>query len=159
MFKKLLVPLDGSDIAAKILPKVVELARCSQAKVTLFHVCQRGILPSKTAEAREEKFCSTFLAEAGKDLQGQGLEADWVCQDGAPAREIMAFAQDKGYDLIVLGTHGAGEVAWYLGGVAEKVAAHAAVPVLLIRTLEFKPPPLKEDYSPAPGIDLPDPRA
>jgi len=33
------------------------------------------------------------------------------------------------------------------------------VPVLLVRTLEIKVPPLKEDYSPAPGIDLPDPRA
>ncbi|MGB7911609.1 MAG: universal stress protein [Desulfobaccales bacterium] len=159
MFKKLLVPLDGSDIAAKILPKVVELARCSQAKVTLFHVCQRGILPSKAAEAREEKFCSTFLAEAGKGLQEQGLDADWTCVDGAPAREIMAFAQDKGCDLIVLGTHGAGAVAWYLGGVAEKVVSRSGVPVLLVRTLEIKVPPLKEDYSPAPGIDLPDPRA
>ncbi len=160
MFTKLLVPLDGSEIAAKILPKVVELAKCNQAKVTLFHVCQRGILPSKAAEAREEKFCSIFLATAGKDLQDQGLEADWTCVDGVPAREIMSFAQDKGYDLIVLGTHGAGTVAWYLGGVAEKVVSRSAVPVLLVRTLEFKAPPLKEGFSAAPGIDLPtDPRA
>ncbi len=58
----------------------------------------------------------------------------------------MPYAQDNGYDLIALGTHGAGEVAWYMGHVADRVAAHATVPVLLFRTLEFKPPMLKELY-------------
>ncbi len=106
----------------------------------------------KSAEAQEQKFCDTFLAKSGEDLKDQGLDADWVCQDGAPAREIIAFAQDKGYDLIVMGTHGAGEVAWYMGGVADKVASHATVPVLLFRTLEFKPPLMKEMYFTVPGV-------
>ena len=39
MFTKILVPLDGSEIAAKVLPKVVELAKTFNAKVTLFHAC------------------------------------------------------------------------------------------------------------------------
>ena len=161
MFKKILVPLDGSEIAAKVLPQVVELAKTFKSKVTLLHVCYSGVgamvgqaTPGiiKSAEAQEQKFCDTFLAKSGQDLKNQGLDADWVCQDGVPAREIIAFAQDKGYDLIVLGTHGAGEVAWYMGGVADKVASHATVPVLLFRTLEFKPPLLKEVYSTVPGV-------
>jgi nucleotide-binding universal stress UspA family protein len=161
MFKKILVPLDGSEIAAKVLPKVVELANTFKAKVTLFHVCYSGVgamvgqaTPGiiKAAEAQEQKFCETFLAQAGKDLQGKGVETDWACADGVPAREIIGFAQDKGFDLIILGTHGAGEVAWYMGGVADKVASHATVPVLLFRTLEFKPPLLKEVYSTVPGV-------
>jgi nucleotide-binding universal stress UspA family protein len=161
MFKKILVPLDGSEIAAKMLPKVVELAKTFKSKVTLLHVCYSGVgamvgqaTPGvmKSAEAQEQKFCSTFLAKAGQDLKNQGLDADWVCQDGVPAREIIALARDKGYDLIALGTHGAGEVAWYMGGVADKVASHATVPVLLFRTLEFKPPLMKEVYSTVPGV-------
>ncbi len=164
MFKKVLVPLDGSEIAAKVLPKVVELAKSCQAKVTLFHVCYAGVgafsgeaSPGviRAEEAQERKFCSTFLAKAAKDLQDQGLQADSACEDGVPAREIIAFAQDKGYDLIVMGTHGAGEVAWYMGGVADKVASHATVPVLLFRTLDLKPPLLKEVYSAVPGVNFP----
>jgi len=155
MFKKILVPLDGSEIAAKILPKVAGLAKTFKAKVTLFHACYAGVgafagegTPAtiRAAAAQEAKFCETFLAKAGQDLKGQGLDANWACKDGVPEREIIAFAQDNGYDLIVLGTHGAGEVAWYMGHVADRVAAHATVPVLLFRTLEFKPPMLKELY-------------
>jgi nucleotide-binding universal stress UspA family protein len=154
-----LVPLDGSEIAAKVLPQVAELAKTFKAKVTLFHACYSGVgamvgeaTPGviKGAEAHEQKFCETFLAKTGKDLQG--LDVDWACADGMPAQQIIAFAQAKHYDLIVMGTHGAGEVAWYMGGVADKVASHATVPVLLLRTLEFKPPLLKEDYSTVAGV-------
>ena len=106
----------------------------------------------KGAAAQEQKFCDTFLAKAGKDLKDQGLDVDWACADGVPAQQIIAFAQAKDYDLIVMGTHGAGEVAWYMGGVADRVASHATVPVLLFRTLEFKPPLLKEIYSTVPGV-------
>jgi nucleotide-binding universal stress UspA family protein len=163
MFKKVLVPLDGSEIAAKVLPKVVEAAKLCNAKVTLLHVCYSGSGAAGEASpgtiraeaAQEKNFCSTFLAKAAKDLQDQGLDVDYACQDGVPAREIVAFAQDKGYDLIVLGTHGSGEVAWYMGGVADRVATHATVPVLLFRTLEFKPPVLKEVYSQVPGVQFP----
>lgn len=164
MFKKVLVPLDGSEIAAKILPKVADMAKVMKAKVTLLHVCYSGVgafageaSPAmiRKEEAQEQKFCSTFLAKAGKELQDQGLEVNWACEDGVPARQIVAYAQNNGYDLIALGTHGAGEVAWYMGGVADRVATHATVPVLLFRTLEFKPPLLKEVHSQVPGVNFP----
>jgi len=161
MFSKILVPLDGSEIAATVLPRVIEIAMAFKSKVTLFHVCYSGTGPMvgqatpgviQSAAAQEKKFCDTFLAKSGQDLKSIGLDADWACQDGDPAREIIAFAQDKDYDLIVMGTHGAGEVAWYMGGVADRVASHATVPVLLLRTLEFKPPLMKEVYSTVPGV-------
>jgi nucleotide-binding universal stress UspA family protein len=164
MFTKILVPLDGSEIAAKVLPAVVGLAKTFMAKVTLFHACYSGVgafvgeaTPAtiEAAEAHEQKFCMTFMATAGENLRAQGVDADWVCQDGVPADQIIAFAQDNGYDLIVMGTHGTRDVAWYMGAVANSVAANTSVPVLLFRTLEYKPPLLREIYSQVPGENFP----
>jgi nucleotide-binding universal stress UspA family protein len=152
MFNKILVPLDGSDLAAKVLPPVVELAKTFNSQVTLFHSCHTeahgeaspGVL--KTAPAEEKKACEAFLAKAGQDLQAQGLKVDWVCSEGVPARQIIGYADKNQMDLICMSTHGRGEVAWVMGSTAERVVAHATVPVLLIRVMEFKPPGLKEEF-------------
>ncbi len=150
MFQKILVPLDGSDLAAKILPQVVELAKTHQAEVTLLHVCYTEIgeaSPGVIAQSasHEAKRCELFLSQAAQDLNAQGVKTAFACVEGSPAREIIGYAESHKMDLIAMATHGKGEVAWVLGSVAEKVITHATVPVLLFRVMEFKPPLLKED--------------
>ena len=94
MFKKILVPLDGSKLAAKVLPKVTELAKACKSQVTLVHVChteQMGEAPGSVLAAeveQEKKVCQTFLSKAAKDLEDAGLKVDFVCIEGVPAREI-----------------------------------------------------------------------
>ncbi len=154
MFNKILVPLDGSELAAKILPQVAQLAKAFNSQVTLIHVCHTeafgvgeaapGVVAA--APAQEKKVCEAFLSKAGQDLKGQGVNVNWACEEGVPAREIIAYADKNGMDLIAMATHGKGEVAWVLGSVAEKVATHATVPVLLFRVLEVKPPYTKEEF-------------
>jgi nucleotide-binding universal stress UspA family protein len=152
MFSKILVPLDGSDLAAKVLPTVVELAKNFNSQVTLFHACHTeahgeaspGVLAA--APAAEKKICEAFLSEAGKNLQDQGVDVNWICTEGVPARQIIGYAQKNNMDLICMATHGRGEVAWVLGSTAERVVTHATVPVMLTRVMAFKPPALKEEY-------------
>ncbi len=155
MFKKILVPLDGSKLAAKVLPQVLDLAKAGKAKVTLLHVCEAPVGPEmgeappsviKKAAKQEAKWCATFLGKAAKDLKAKGLQVDSACVEGVAAREIIGYAEKKKMDLIALATHGKGEVAWVLGSTAEKVVSHATVPVLLFRVIEFKPPLLKEEF-------------
>lgn len=153
MFKKILVPLDGSELAAKVLPQVVELAKTFNAQVTLFHSCHTeafgvgeaspGVVAA--APAAEKKVCEAFLIKAENDLKVQGVNVNWACVEGVPPREIIAYAQKNGMDLIAMASHGRGEVAWVLGSTAEKVVTHATVPVLLFRVMEVKPPMLKEE--------------
>jgi nucleotide-binding universal stress UspA family protein len=152
MFKKILVPLDGSGLAAKILPKVIDLAKAMQAQVTLLHVCYSpatfGVEEAspaiiEKAADHEAKWCVTFLDQIAKDLQAQGLEVKIECVEGVPAWEIIAYADNNEIDLIAMATHGRGEVAWILGSIAEKVVSHATVPVLLFRVIEVAPPLMK----------------
>lgn len=154
MFKKILVPLDGSELAAKILPKVEELAKLCDAQVTLVSV-SRGATdvagpasPEVFQEAarHEAKQCEAYLGTIAKDLQGKGLKVETACLQGSPGRMIVKFAQDNNFDLIALATHGKGEVAWVLGSTAERVVSHSTVPVLLVRVMEYKPPLLKEEF-------------
>jgi nucleotide-binding universal stress UspA family protein len=151
MFTKILVPLDGSDLAAKILPQVVDLAKTQRAQVTLLYVFDAALRASTStvmqqALAEETKLCEVFLGQAAKDLEAQGVKASFACVAGSPAREIIAYAEAKGLDLIAMATHGKGEVAWVLGSVAEKVVSHATVPVLLFRVLEAKVPETKDEF-------------
>jgi nucleotide-binding universal stress UspA family protein len=150
MFKKILVPLDGSPLAAKVLPLVTDLAKTHGAQVTLLHVYYTGLgegSPAviQEAVAQEAKRCELFLAQTAKDLEAQGLKVEVACVEGSPAREIIGYAKQQGVDLICMATHGKGEVAWVLGSVAEKVVSHSPVPVLLVRVMEISPLLLKED--------------
>jgi nucleotide-binding universal stress UspA family protein len=79
MFKKILIPLDGSELAAMILPQVVELSKTCKSEITLIHVCHTeavgevtpGVFEAMASAAR--KVCEAFLAKVGQELQGQGL--------------------------------------------------------------------------------------
>jgi nucleotide-binding universal stress UspA family protein len=153
MFKKILVPLDGSELAAKILPKVVELAKCFSGQITLLHVCNfseeatKQLLPIKLEKDAKEsviKTCATFLGKVSNELQMQGVDVTHVCIEGMPAREIIVYASENKMDLIAMATHGKGEVAWILGSTAEKVVTHASVPTLLFRVMETGVLNLKE---------------
>jgi len=151
MFAKILVPLDGSELAGKILPQVAELAKTHNAQVTLLYVYDAALqenTPAMVQEAfaQEAKRCEMFLAEHAKQLEAQGVKAAIACVEGSPAREIIGYAANQGMDLIAMATHGKGEVAWMLGSVAEKVVSHATVPVLLLRVLEVKVPQTKDDF-------------
>jgi nucleotide-binding universal stress UspA family protein len=153
MFKKILVPLDGSDLAAKILPSVEELAKQVKAQVTLLAVgssdtCATGEAPpegAKEGAACPEFPLARYLEQTAGKLRAQGVEVQWVYKQGDPAREIVAYAADNDMDLIAIASHGGGEIAWVMGSVAKKVMGHAPGSVLLWRVTEPKPPGLKSE--------------
>ena len=159
MFEKILVPLDGSPLAATILREVEDLARNQKSEITLLTVSN---VPNPTilAEAGNaviepilrwrKSTAEEYLTETTKTLKAKGLKVSWVYREGAPAREIIRYADEARCDLIAMATHGRGEVAWVLGSVAEKVVSHAAVPVLLMRVLKGQRLMKKEDLMSGP---------
>jgi len=147
MFKKILVPLDGSDLAAKIIPQVETLAKHTNAQITLLSVGSSNICATKgqTEVPCPETPLANQLEQITDKLKAAGIEVNWVYKLGQPAREIVAYADENQVDLIALASHGAGEVAWVLGSVAKRVMDHATVSVLLLRVAEIEPPTLKSE--------------
>jgi nucleotide-binding universal stress UspA family protein len=148
MFKKILVPLDGSDLAARILPQVVDLAKSQQAEVVLLTVGNVGSMilaleaaPSVVQEvyAAVKESADKNLAAVAGELVSKGIKATTHYREGLPAQEILEYAVESGCDLIAMATHGRSEIAWVLGSIAEKIVTHASMPVLLLRVVEPKP--------------------
>jgi nucleotide-binding universal stress UspA family protein len=109
---KILVPIPSAANGKKVIPKVADLAKALNAHVTLFHVCYGGVgafsgegTPAtiRAEEASEQKFCETFMAEAAAALKEKGIKVDMICLDGLPSRQIVGYAQEKKYDLVVMG--------------------------------------------------------
>jgi nucleotide-binding universal stress UspA family protein len=156
MFKKILVPLDGSELSAKIIPQVADLARSQNADLVLLNVYSlysdwgEPISDKEKAPNEDEvikiKKCKAYLTKTAHDLQG--LKTSIVCIKGTPAEEIVSYADKHGVDLIAMATHGRSEVAWVLGSVAQKVVSHATIPVLLLRVVGIKPPKTKVVFNP-----------
>jgi nucleotide-binding universal stress UspA family protein len=151
VFKKILVPLDGSDLAGKVISQAEDLAKSFNAQLVLLTVGSAEVgeigpaSPELKTEAVAHMPAVKYLEETAAALQAKGLKATWVYKQGDPAPGIINYANDQQMDLIVMASHGAGEVAWLLGTVAHRVVSHSPVEVLLIRVLQPKPPEHKSD--------------
>ena len=141
--RKILVPIDFSAYSADATAWAADLARRYDASVTLVHVYQpvsmalpEGyVLMSANALADLLTELDAALAQARKDLEAtERVVAETMLLQGVPFAEIVQFARDGHYDLIVMGTHGrTGFKHALLGSVAEKVVRKAPCPVLTIR--------------------------
>ena len=159
MFKKILVPWDGSELAAKILPKVEEMAKCFQAEVVLLTVGSLSTVATaaefsmKAVDEISDQMKSAAekaLAAKAEEMKKGGLKVAYDYAEGSAAHEIISYAESNNCDLIAMATHGKGEVAWVLGSVAEKVVSHATVPVLLLRVMSIEAPVSKEEFAVGP---------
>ena len=145
MYKKILVPLDGSEFSECSLEHVRTIALgCHVPEVILFHVTEPLKLTDEfinelghdlilNAEKRNEKEAQDYLYQTAETLKGEGLSVRTVVEQGQPADKILEYTVKNRVDLIIISTHGNSGIArWAFGSVADKVARHATVPVLII---------------------------
>lgn len=142
MFSRLLVPLDGSQMAESALPIVARLAAAWDAEVLLLHVLERAAPASVHGERHLTRVEDAHayldaqaerLREAGIRVTGHAHEVP----EGNVARSIVEHAAQEHAELIVLCTHGRGSVREILfGTIAQQVLRRGATPVLLTRQPE-----------------------
>lgn len=154
MYNRILVPLDGSDLSAAILPHATELARRFNAELILLQaVTPLTQLVAQTAptaleatapaaslelatEAHDAEAATArqYLARTTSALKRKRLRVEWETVEEPPAAAILDRARDRRADLIAMSTHGRGGLGRLVfGSVADEVLRHSPVPVLLVR--------------------------
>ena len=132
--KRILVPLDGSDLGATALPSAVELARASGAELILLRAVEQQPQYASLLLMRHNQATAALDALVA-DIGPQAPVTPVVATDyGDSAEAIVEEAARRQADLIVMATHGYGGVRrWMLGSVADKVLQAAPAPLLLVR--------------------------
>ncbi len=147
MYRRIVVPVDGSELAERALPQAEALARLTGAPLHLVRVVDLtglarygsiGLHAEVTAFqqvlANEETLARDDLERTAGGLRERGLSVTTEQRRGDAATEIVGAIEPG--DVIVMATHGRGGMKrWFLGSVAEEVVRHAPVPVLLVRAL------------------------
>lgn len=149
MYTRIVVPLDGSDIAEQALEPATDMARLSGAPVHLVRVLDLhspdytymfGYMV-ETADPgylrAEQEVAAQYLAETARLLEKRGTTVTQELRYGNAATSIVDSL--KPGDLLVMASHGrSGMSRWFLGSVAESVIRSATTPVLLVRAVQPK---------------------
>lgn len=141
MYKRALVPLDGSIVAEGIIPFILEIAGPLDLDVALLRVV--APLPPTVVDAGPVVIGDTkmlraeaeaYLVPFATELRAKGVRPTTEVRCGEPVSEILAAVREAKADLIIMTTHGrSGFGRLLFGSVAEAVLRRADVPVFLMR--------------------------
>ena len=139
MFTRILAANDGSDNARKALRLACEIAAMARAELHLIVVEEVPEIAETIAEvdqvkSREDRQARTIISRSEAAAARVGIALNTHVVTGHVVRNIVDFARDNGFDLIVIGA--TGRSAFYermLGGRADRIAHLAHCPVLIAR--------------------------
>jgi nucleotide-binding universal stress UspA family protein len=145
MYKKTLVPLDGSELAECVLPHVEAIAKGCDVESVVFVRALDTYMPSaaqayigeslmKEIEENNEKETREYLDEVAGRVNLGRVELQKQLINGRAAESIAEYATKNGIDPIAIATHGRSGVSrWAWGSVADRILRSACVPVLMVR--------------------------
>lgn len=149
MYRKILIPLDGSKLAECALAYAEDLAKgCSTDEVILVSVTERiegyrpiddpsqpmGMKLAPEAAGKMEKQAQQYLKRIAKSIEAKGVKVSTEVLFGDPAEEVAIYSRHPGCDIIVMSSHGrSGASRWIHGSVADKILRASCVPVLMVR--------------------------
>ena len=145
MFRHILLPTDGSELATGAVERGIALARTLGARVTVLTVVERfhvmTLNPTQLEESlatyrrHADEHASRVLGEAAEKARAAGVEIETLARTAeSPWEEIVKVATDVGADLVAMASHGRrGLSALMLGSQTARVVAQADVAVLVLR--------------------------
>ena len=145
MFKKILLPLDGSALAERAIEQVEKMGKESVAEVLLLRVVpsplgkapEAGQIEESKAYAEAAGQATAYLEKIAKRLAAISVKSRILVASGEPYVGILAAAHKEDVDCIVMSTHGGTALArTLLGSTAERVVYTTKRPVMLIKPKE-----------------------
>ncbi len=142
MYQKMLVPLDGSELAEVVFTYAKELVGRLDINIVLLHVSTlalREFAPMRKAYVERaaeilQRQSRQVQRRTGIPPETKPVEVRGELAEGYPAEEILRYAEENAIDFILMATHGySGFKRWTLGSVADKVLRVSKVPVWLVR--------------------------
>ncbi len=144
MFRKVLVPLDGSPFAERALSFAEALAKRGGGQVLLVNAASATVLPgieSSSAQVKAVQEGKSYLADVAGRLKEQGIEVETAVPYGSPSDAIVTEIEVRNADLVLMATHGrSGLGRWVYGSVAEAVLHSSPVPVMLVQSWQGEAP-------------------
>ncbi|MCR6546842.1 universal stress protein [Dehalobacterium formicoaceticum] len=141
MFKKIMVAIDGSEHSIKAIDASIELAKKENSQVEVIYVVPiltrytrdyAQMMPKLESNLRED--AQKIMNEATERFKDTGIEYTTSIKTGDAADEIIREAEQRGTEVIVMGSRGLGAISrFFLGSVSNKVLTHAPCSVLIIR--------------------------
>ncbi|EMA56062.1 universal stress protein [Halococcus thailandensis] len=139
-YEDVLIPTDGSDAASAAIEHGIEIARQASARVHAINIIDIGAITLTPGSSAASELTERFEAEGERATEEIATRAADVDLDtttgvyeGLPARDLLAYANEHGIDLITMGTTGrTGLNRYLLGSTAERVIRHAEMPVLAV---------------------------
>jgi nucleotide-binding universal stress UspA family protein len=137
MIDKILLAIDGSDYSERAVPVAAEMARKFGSEILVFHVRATAVGRAVVYDLETPDEASALVDRITRWLKDEGVSARGEVVNtfhGREAREILETAKAEGFDLIVMGSRGLGDLAGLLlGSVTHKVLHLADRPVLVVR--------------------------
>lgn len=145
MYSTLMVALDGSTNAEKVLPVVEPLLKSGQGKALLLQVLPAG-------GGGPEAAAQAYLREIGARLAKKKIRSEGEIVRGDAAVALVRAAEDRKADLVAFTSHGQGGLSqWVFGSVAQKLLRGCSRSLLVVRALETPHPRLKRIVVPLDG--------
>ena len=153
MYKKILVPLDGSELAECVLPHVESfISGCQVGTIVFARVIEpqqftsRGTYaPSemdlqkveqnfKMLEEERKETAGAYLSGIAKRFARPGVNVKTAVLVGRPADKLIDYTETNDVELILIATHGRSGVSrWVRGSIADRILRAASIPVLMVR--------------------------
>lgn len=144
MYKRILVPLDGSALSESILPYAQSLAKALNAELVLLHVIvspadefvdsnKTPLAPKARLEAETKMDMTRYIKDLCTKLEKEGVRVTYLMREGPVTEKILEDVEIMHADLIAMSTHGRSGVRRLLmGSITEWMVKHSPVPVMVI---------------------------